>query len=188
MGTAHGVNEGTFRKWNPTTHENKPSIPTYPAQTIQTMKKEATHKKRMCLMTYTITKPGNAQPLFGESREWLRRRQDWCLPGTQEDTQVPSTSISNVFPTLAGAKHLDRGTSLILKAGTSETEVICWSPFLLLSSFPLSELGEKGLLLTCPLRPQRVPSLIHLGLLHLAQSWVHINKYIIINKHRRINE
>ena len=46
--------------------------------------------------------------------------------------------------------HLALSTSLILKAGTSEAEVICWSLFLLLSSFPFSELGERGFYLLTP--------------------------------------
>lgn len=159
-------------------------------------------------MTYTITKPDNAQPLFGESRKWLCWRQDWCLAGTQEDThfwdtvlslQVPYMSISNVFPTLAGAKHLGpgsvSGSSLgsEYKSDPQGRNIRSWGHMLVSVSptvfFPTFRIRGKGLLLTCPLKPQRVPSLIHLGLLHeLSHGYIQIKTFSSISTEDSMSE
>lgn len=100
------------------------------------------------------------------------------------------------FPRWQGAKQLGPGSmpgsspGSEYKSDPQGRNIRSWGHLLVSVSptvfLPIFRIRGKGLLFTYPLRPQRVPSLIHLGL--LAQSWVHINKYIIINKHRRVNE
>lgn len=142
-----------------------------------TMMKEATHKKSICWLTHTTSKPGKAQLLFGKSRQWLSLRQGWYLERTQDDThfwdpvlnlQIPYMSIFNVFPMLAGAKHLGPGSTSGSSPGSEHKPdpqgkcIRSWGHILVSISLtiflPTFRIRGKRLLFTCPLRPQRVKS------------------------------
>lgn len=94
-----GVNTSTSRKWNPTPHENEPSIPTYAAQMTHT-KRLHTKKHTNQMNIYITTSSCKAQLLFGESREWLCLRQGYYLAATQEGSYFwghSSQSIRSLY-------------------------------------------------------------------------------------------